>query len=79
MGELDWMAVGIVVVGLLITTGGGLLSLIPDPGRPARFVPVYIVAMALFAGGLWLVVNSEDYSQQLREGMDSQTQNSSTA
>lgn len=60
MSEIDWMAIGIAAVGVLVTTGGGLLSLVSDPDRPARFLPVYLVAICLFCGGLGLILKCQD-------------------
>lgn len=66
MGEIDWLAVGIAVLGMLVTTGGGLLSLVSDPERPARFVPVYLVAITLFCGGLAMVLWCETAGDWVR-------------
>lgn len=59
MSEIDWMAIGIAAVGVLVTTGGGLLSLVSDPDRPAKFLPVYLVAICLFCGGLGLILRCQ--------------------
>ncbi len=74
MGEIDWLAVGLVIVGILVTTGGGLLSLLPDPERPVKFVPVYVLALLLFCGGLALVLWSQEAGQYLTGNADPQTQ-----
>ena len=44
-----------LLAGIALCVGGGLLGLVPNPERPARFVPVYLVAAALFLVGMALV------------------------
>ena len=57
----DWfatygLAALMVVVGIVISTGGGLLSLTTDPEQPAKFIPVYLVSMTIFLAGLGLIM-----------------------
>lgn len=68
----DWMAgsglaVVAAVVGAVVCTLGGLLSLTPDPERPLRFVPVYVVSLAIFLGGLGLILWCEQVADYVRE------------
>lgn|GEM_PF-5112427 len=42
----------IVILGMGICTGAGLLSLVPNPEEPIKFVPVYTLSISLFLGGL---------------------------
>ena len=44
-----------LLVGVALCVAGGLLGLVPNPEKPARFVPVYVLAAVLFLGGLALV------------------------
>lgn len=55
----NWMSVAAVVVGIVLCTGAGLLALTPDPEKPAKFLPVYVLAMLLFLVGLALVMRLE--------------------
>lgn len=71
MGE--WLAeygiaIGVAIVGMLVCTGAGLLSLTPDPERPTRFLPVYLVAMTLYVGGLYLVLWCDELAKQVSIG-----------
>jgi len=60
-----WPALAAAVVGIVICTCAGLLSLVPDPEQPGRFLPVYAVALTLFLGGLALILWCEDVSEYL--------------
>ena len=66
----DWFAsngttAACVVAGIVICTLGGLLSLTPDPERPLRFVPVYIVSLALFLCGLGLIMWCDEFPKAM--------------
>lgn len=52
MSQTTALQIVTLVLGIGVCTGAGLLSLVPDPERPAKFVPVYAVAVALFLAGL---------------------------
>ena len=68
----DWfaeygLATVVVVAGVVVSTLGGLLSLTPDPERPLRFVPVYIVSLAIFLAGLGMILWCEQVSDFVRD------------
>lgn len=52
----NWMAIAAVIGGIVVCTFAGLLALTPDPERPARFLPVYLIALLLFLLGLSLIL-----------------------
>lgn len=45
-----------VIVGMAICTGAGLFAMTPDIEQPKRFIPIYLVSIVLFVGGLFLIV-----------------------
>ncbi len=55
LGE-NWLSLVAVVVGAVLCTLAGLLSLTPDPEKPAKFLPVYLLSIVLFLVGLALVM-----------------------
>jgi hypothetical protein len=44
-----------MVLGIVVSTSGGLLALLADPDRPVQAVPVFVVAATIFCGGLALL------------------------
>ncbi len=66
MAQLSAVALGIVVCTL-----GGLLAMTGDLERPARFVPVYLLAMIMFFAGLALMVWSLEAGEYLRAQLES--------
>lgn len=52
----NWLALAAVVAGAVLCTLAGLLSLTPDPEKPAQFLPVYLLSVVLFLVGLALVM-----------------------
>ncbi len=44
-----------LLTGIALCVGGGLLGLLPNPEKPGQFVPLYLLAGALFLGGLAMV------------------------
>jgi hypothetical protein len=68
----DWFAnngwtVASVIAGIIVCTSGGLLSLTPDPEKPLRFVPVYVVSLALFLCGLGMILWCNDFPAAVAE------------
>lgn len=59
------LSLAAVVAGVIVCTLSGLLSLTPDPEKPAKFLPVYALSMALFLFGLALVMRLEPVMQLL--------------
>ncbi|MFQ5732917.1 MAG: hypothetical protein ACE5KM_13325 [Planctomycetaceae bacterium] len=51
-----WLTIVWVVAGMIVCTAGGLLSLTPDPEKPAQFLPVYFLALLIFVTGLLMIV-----------------------
>ena len=46
----------LAIVGMLVCTGGGLLSLTPSPERPLVFIPVYLSSLLIFNCGLAMIL-----------------------
>ena len=46
----------ILLLGIGVCVGAGLLALVPNVERPARFLPVYVLTGALFLGGLAMIL-----------------------
>jgi hypothetical protein len=68
----DWfagngLAVVAAIAGIVLSTLGGLLSLTPDPERPLRFVPIYILSLTIFLAGLGLILWCDQVSEFVRE------------
>ena len=54
-----------LVLGIGLCIGAALLALVPPLEKPVVFVPVYAVAMALFVGGLALVLWCQPVGQAI--------------
>lgn len=59
----NWMAIVWAAAGMIVCTMGGLLSLMPDPERPQRFVPVYLMALVIFVIGLAIIVRCQQLAE----------------
>ena len=55
----------LVIVGIIISTLGGLLSLTPDPERPGVFVPVYALALVMFIAGMGVIVRCSALAEDI--------------
>lgn len=62
-----WLTIIWAVTGMIICTAGGLLSLTPDPEKPGRFIPVYLVAMLMFITGLGMIVRCQTFLSDANE------------
>ena len=62
----NWLSLAAVVTGVILCTAAGLLSLTPDPEKPAKFLPVYAISMLLFLVGLALMMRL-DFVMEMAE------------
>ncbi|MCA9116060.1 MAG: hypothetical protein KDA79_13315 [Planctomycetaceae bacterium] len=55
----------VIVLGILVCTGGGLLAMLPDMERLLSFLPVYVLTMSLYLCGMAIIFWYEPIARQV--------------